>query len=30
VRGLAMLGLNIGSTLTAQSTSPIDPYRRAA
>jgi Flp pilus assembly protein TadG len=30
VRGLDMLGLGISSTLTAQSTSPIDPYRRAA
>jgi Flp pilus assembly protein TadG len=28
VRGLAMLGLDIGTTLTAQSTSPIDQYRR--
>ncbi len=29
VRGLAMLGLNIGTDVTARSSSPIDPYRRA-
>lgn len=28
IRGLAMLGLNIPTTLTGRSTSPIDPYRR--
>ncbi|MEV8568652.1 TadE/TadG family type IV pilus assembly protein [Streptomyces sp. NPDC051322] len=28
VRGLAMLGLNIPTTLSGHSTSPIDPYRR--
>jgi Flp pilus assembly protein TadG len=30
VRGLGMLGLDIGSTVKGQATSPIDPYRRAA
>ncbi|WP_223268029.1 TadE/TadG family type IV pilus assembly protein [Streptosporangium nondiastaticum] len=30
VRGLAMLGLDIGKTMTGHSSSPIDPYRRAA
>jgi hypothetical protein len=29
VRGLSSLGLSIGRTMTAQATSPIDPYRRA-
>ncbi|MFJ4920122.1 TadE/TadG family type IV pilus assembly protein [Streptomyces sp. NPDC088725] len=28
IRGLAMLGLNIPTTLEGRSTSPIDPYRR--
>ncbi|MEV6792761.1 TadE/TadG family type IV pilus assembly protein [Streptomyces sp. NPDC051320] len=28
IRGLAMLGLNIPTTLKGHSTSPIDPYRR--
>jgi hypothetical protein len=30
VRGLGMLGLDIGSTIEGRATSPIDPYRRAA
>lgn len=30
VRGLAMLGLNIGTQLTGRSTAPLDPYRRAS
>ncbi|MET8011451.1 TadE/TadG family type IV pilus assembly protein [Streptomyces sp. NPDC005271] len=30
VRGLGMLGLDIGSTIKGRATSPIDPYRRAA
>jgi Flp pilus assembly protein TadG len=29
VRGLSSLGLPISRTMTAQATSPIDPYRRA-
>ncbi|MFG3258091.1 TadE/TadG family type IV pilus assembly protein [Streptomyces sp. NPDC048172] len=28
VRGLGMLGLDIGKTITGKSSSPIDPYRR--
>ncbi|MFJ7626576.1 TadE/TadG family type IV pilus assembly protein [Streptomyces sp. NPDC097595] len=30
VRGLGMLGLNIPTTLTGRSASPLDPFRRAA
>lgn len=30
VRGLAMLGLNIPTTLSASFSSPLDPYRRTA
>lgn len=30
VRGLAMLGLDIPTTLTARFSSPLDPFRRAA
>ncbi|MFG3134697.1 TadE/TadG family type IV pilus assembly protein [Streptomyces sp. NPDC048211] len=30
VRGLGMLGLDIPTTLTGRSTSPLDPFRRAA
>jgi Flp pilus assembly protein TadG len=30
VRGLAMLGLNIGTHITSRSTAPLDPYRRAS
>ncbi|MET8178487.1 TadE/TadG family type IV pilus assembly protein [Streptomyces sp. NPDC005336] len=30
VRGLGMLGLDIGSTIKGRATSPIDPFRRAA
>ncbi|MEU1627023.1 TadE/TadG family type IV pilus assembly protein [Streptomyces sp. NPDC020096] len=30
IRGLAMLGLNVGSELTGRSSAPLDPYRRAA
>ncbi|MFF7977669.1 TadE/TadG family type IV pilus assembly protein [Streptomyces sp. NPDC007901] len=30
VRGLAMLGLDIPTTLTASFSSPLDPFRRAA
>ncbi|MFH8368611.1 TadE/TadG family type IV pilus assembly protein [Streptomyces sp. NPDC018031] len=30
VRGLDMLGLDIGSTVRGKATSPIDPYKRAA
>jgi Flp pilus assembly protein TadG len=30
VRGLAMLGLDIGTQLTGRSTAPLDPYRRAS
>lgn len=30
VRGLAMLGLDIPTTLTARFSSPLDPYRRSA
>jgi Flp pilus assembly protein TadG len=30
VRGLAMLGLNIGTQMTGRSSAPLDPYRRAA
>ncbi|OON78491.1 septum determining protein [Streptomyces tsukubensis] len=30
VRGLAMLGLDIPTTLTGTSTSPLDPYKRKA
>jgi Flp pilus assembly protein TadG len=29
VRGLALIGLDIGTHLTGRSSSPIDPYRRA-
>ncbi|MEV8309917.1 TadE/TadG family type IV pilus assembly protein [Streptomyces flavidovirens] len=30
IRGLAMLGLDIPTELTGRSTSPLDPFRRAA
>ncbi|MFF4231610.1 TadE/TadG family type IV pilus assembly protein [Streptomyces sp. NPDC001820] len=30
IRGLGMLGLDIPTTLTGRSTSPLDPFRRAA
>ncbi|MGW7007660.1 TadE/TadG family type IV pilus assembly protein [Streptomyces sp. NPDC054933] len=30
VRGLAMLGLDVGTELTGRSSAPLDPYRRAA
>ncbi|GAA1894828.1 TadE/TadG family type IV pilus assembly protein [Streptantibioticus ferralitis] len=30
VRGLTMLGLDVGTELTGRSTAPLDPYRRAA
>ena len=30
VRGLAMLGLDVPTTLTASFSSPLDPYRRTA
>ncbi|MEV6313644.1 TadE/TadG family type IV pilus assembly protein [Streptomyces sp. NPDC051776] len=30
IRGLSMLGLDIPTELTGRSTSPLDPYRRAA
>ncbi|MFT2018073.1 TadE/TadG family type IV pilus assembly protein [Streptomyces sp. 796.1] len=30
VRGLRMIGLDIGSTVKATASSPIDPYRRAS
>lgn len=30
VRGLSMLGIDIGTDVTGVSSSPIDPYRRAA
>ncbi|MEK8171305.1 TadE/TadG family type IV pilus assembly protein [Streptomyces sp. M19] len=30
VRGLGMLGLDIGKTVRGKATSPIDPYKRAA
>ncbi|MBW1601171.1 pilus assembly protein [Streptomyces sp. JJ66] len=30
VRGLAMIGLDIGTRISGTSSSPIDPYRRAA
>ncbi|MEU3841749.1 TadE/TadG family type IV pilus assembly protein [Streptomyces sp. NPDC028635] len=30
VRGLAMLGLNVPTTLTASFSSPLDPFRRSA
>ena len=30
VRGLAMLGLDVGTQMSGRSTAPLDPYRRAS